>query len=61
MLLSLTGCAATIAERNPALTEDCKKIPLPDGDVTPRDMGIVLVEQWSEIDGCNLRLKALRN
>lgn len=60
LLLSLTGCAAVSVNRNPSLTEDCKKVPLPDGDVTPRDMGIVLVDQWSEIDNCNDRLEALR-
>jgi len=62
VLLFLSGCVTqTTQDRDPRLTEDCPLIPLPVGDISMIDVELTLLDQWTEIVGCNDRFKQLRN
>lgn len=56
-LMLLAGCGHTIVHNK---NDSCKKIPLPE-KVNSRAVAQVLVEQWTEVDNCNDRIKAAGN
>ncbi len=62
VLLFLSGCVTqTTQSRDPRLTEDCPLVPLPVGDISMIDIELTLIDQWTEVVGCNERFRALRN
>jgi len=62
VLLFLSGCVTqTTQDRDPRLTVDCKKVPLPEGDVSTIDVETTLLDQWVVVMGCTDRFRQLRN